>query len=85
MGESSDSINDILLEDMDKEIPINFKLLTTPVKDNSSSRKISAISKLVNYIDGNYDEAAKTKLKQAILREVKQQLPTKKKEKGYCD
>ena len=33
MGESNDSINGILLENIDKEISINFSLLTTPVKD----------------------------------------------------
>ena len=54
MGESNDSINDILLENIDKEIPINFSLLTRPVKDTPST-----ISKLENYIDENYDEAAK--------------------------
>ena len=84
MGESNDSINCILLENIDKEIPINFSLLTTP-KDTPSISKTSTISKPENYIDENYDEAAKIQLKQAILREVKQQLPNKTKEKGQLD
>ena len=71
MGESNDSINIILLENIDKDIPINFSLLTTPVKDTPFVSKTSAISKLENYIDENYDEAAKIQLKQAIIREVK--------------
>ena len=79
MGERNDSINGILLENIDKEIPINFSLLTTHVKDTPSISKTSTISKLVNYIDENYDEAAKIQLKQTILREVKQQLPNETK------
>ena len=81
MGESNDSINGILLENIDKEIPINFNLLTTPIKDTPSIRKTSTISKLENYIDENYDEAAKIQLKQEIPREVKHQLPNKQKKK----
>ena len=85
MGESNDSINGILLENIDKEIPINFSLLTTPIKDTPSISKTSTISKLENYIDENYDEAAKIQLKQAILRKVKQQIPNETKEKGHLD
>ena len=79
MGESNDSINGILLENIDKEIPISFSLLTTPIEDTPSISKTSTISKLENYIDENYDEAAKIQLKQAILRKVKQQLPNETK------
>ena len=75
VGESNDSINGILLETSDKEIPINCSVLTTPVKDTPSISKTSTISKLENYIDENYGKAAKIQLKQAILREVKQKLP----------
>ena len=39
MRESKDFINDILLKNIDKEITINFSLLTTPVKDNPSMSK----------------------------------------------
>ena len=85
MGESNDSINDILLENIDKEIPINFSLLTTLINDTPSISKSSTISKHENYINENYDEAAKIQLKQAILREVKQQLPNETKEKGHLD
>ena len=59
MGERNDSINDILLRNIDKKITINFSLLTTPVKDNPSLIKTSTISKLENYIDENYDEVDK--------------------------
>ena len=79
MVESKDSINDILFENIDKEIPINFSLLTTPIKDTPSISKTSTISKLENYIDENCDEAAKIQLKQAILCEVKQQIPNETK------
>ena len=82
MGESNDSIND---SSIGKEIPINFSLLTTPIKDTPSISKTSSISKLENYINENYDEAAKIQLKQAILREVKHQLPNETKEKGHID
>ena len=85
MGKSNDSINSILLENINKEIPINFSLLTTPAKDTSSIGKTSTISKLENYIDENYDEAAKIQQKQAILREVKQLIPNETKEKGHLD
>ena len=79
MGESNDSFNGILLENIDKKIPINFSLLTTPIKDTPSISKKSAISKLDNYVDENYDETVKIQLRQAILREVKQQLPNETK------
>ena len=59
MGESNDSINSILLEAIDKEIPINFSLLTTPIKDTPSISKTSIISKFDNYTDKSYDKAAK--------------------------
>ena len=62
MGESNDSINGILLENIDKKVPINFSLLSTPIKDTPSIRKTSAISKLENYIDENYDEEKKDTL-----------------------
>ena len=74
MRENVDSIDCILLENIEKEIPINFSLLTTPVKDTPSVSKTSAISELENYIAENYEETAKIQLKQALLREVKQQL-----------
>ena len=71
MGESNDSITDILSENIDKEIPINFSLLTAPVKGTPSISKLSTIFKLESYIDENYDKAAKIQLKQAILLEIK--------------
>ena len=80
MGENNDSINSILSENIDKDI-INFILLTTPVKETPSVSKTSIISKLENYIDENYDEAAKIQLKQAILREEKQQFRMRQKKK----
>ena len=85
MGVSNDSINGILLENIDKEIPMNFSLLATPIKETPSISKTSTISKLENYIDENYDEAAKIQLKQAILGEVKQQLPNETKEEGHIE
>ena len=54
MLERSYSINDILLENIDKEIPINFSLLATPEKDTPSISKTSINSKLKNYIDQNH-------------------------------
>ena len=62
MREINDSINDILLENIDKETTTNFSLLTTPVKDTPSVSKASTISK-----PENYNEATKIQLKQAIL------------------
>ena len=85
MGESNDSINGISFENIDKKIPINFRLLTTPIIDTPSISKTSTISKLENYINENYDEAAKIQLKQAILLEVKQQISNETKEKGHLD
>ena len=85
MGESTDSINGILLENIDKKIPINFSFLTTPIRGTASISKTSTISKLENYIDEYYDEAAKIRLNQAILREIKQHLPNETKEKGQLD
>ena len=82
-GESNDCTNGILLQNIDKETPINFSLLTTPIQNTLS--KTSTITKLENYINENYDEAARIQLKQAILREVKQQLPYETKEKGHLD
>ena len=52
MGESNDCINGILLKkNIYKEIPINFCLLTTPVKDTHSINKTSTIFKLESYIE----------------------------------
>ena len=85
MGESNESINGILLENIDKVISINFSLLTTPLKDTPFISKTSTISQLENYIDENYGEAAKIQLKQAILGEVQHQLPKETKEKGHLD
>ena len=86
MGESNYSFfNAILLENIDKKIPINFTLLTTPVKNTPSISKTSTISKLENYIDENHDEAAKIQLKQAIVQEVKQQLANETKEKAHLE
>ena len=41
MGESNDSVKGILLENIDKEIPINSSLLTTPIKGTPSICKTS--------------------------------------------
>ena len=79
MGEKNKSINDILLQRTDKDIPINLSLLTTPIKDIPSINKRSTISTLENDIDENYNKAAKMQLKQVIQWEVKQQLPNKSK------
>ena len=72
MVESNHSVDGILLENIGKEIPINFSLLTTPIKDIPSITKTSTISKLENYIDENYGEGAEMQLKQAILHQGKQ-------------
>ena len=48
MGEKNKSINDILLQRTDKDIPINLSLLTTPIKDTPSINKRSTISTLEN-------------------------------------
>ena len=85
MGEINDSINGISLENIDKETPMNFSLPATPIKEPPSISKTSTISRLENYIDENYDETGKIQLKQAILREVKQQLPNETKEEGHID
>ena len=61
MREIKDFINDILLENIDKETT-NFSLLTTPVKDTPSVSKASTISK-----PENYNEETKIQLKQGIL------------------
>ena len=53
-------------------------------EDTSSITKTTTISKLENYIDDNYDEAAKIELRQTILRELKE-LPNETKEKGHLD
>ena len=55
MGESNDCINSILLKkNIYKEIPINFFLLTTPVKDTPLIKHLPSLnmkvtSKLENY------------------------------------
>ena len=77
--------NGMLSENIHKDIPINFSLLTSPVKDTLSIGQTSFISKLENYIDENYDDVAKIQLTQAILWEVKQHLLNKAKEKGLLD
>ena len=53
-------------------------------EDSSSISKTTTTSKLENYIDDNYDEAAKIELKQTILGELKE-LPNETKETGHLD
>ena len=48
MREIKDFINDILLENIDKETTTNFSLLTTPAKDAPSVSKAPTISKPEN-------------------------------------
>ena len=59
LGESFNSFNDIGLENFDKEIPIKLSLPATPVKDTPSISKLSIIPNHENYIDENYNKAAK--------------------------
>ena len=61
MQGSNGSFKGMLFENVNKEIPINFNLLTTPIKDTPS------MSKLENYIDKSYGEAAKMQMKQDTL------------------
>ena len=84
LGESISSFNDIGLEKFDKEIPIKLSLRATPVKDTPSISKLSIIPNHENYIDENYNKAAKIQLKQTILPEIKQ-LSNKIKEVGHLD
>ena len=67
MQESNGSFKGMLLENVNKEIPINFSLLTTPVKDTPTMSKAFTICKLENYIDKSYGEAAKMQIKQDTL------------------
>ena len=67
MQESNGSFKGMLLENVNKEIPINFSLLTTPVKDTPIMSKAFTICKLENYMDKSYGEAAKMQMKQDTL------------------
>ena len=74
MGESNDCNNGILLQNIDKETPINFSLLTTPIQNTLS--KTSTITKLENYINENYEAGDSTRSKAAAsIRNKRKRTP----------
>ena len=79
MGESNDSFfENVLLKNINEEIPINVDLSDTPEKDSVSTMRTSTISKTERYIDKIYDETVKSELKKEILLELQHRFPSEK-------
>ena len=84
MGESNDSFfENVLLKNINEDIPINVDLTDTLEKDSVSTMRTSTISKTERYIDKIYDETVKSEVKKEILLDMQQRFPSKKKETSY--
>ena len=80
MRESNDSFfENVLLKNINEDIPINIDLSDTPEKDSASTMRTSTISKTERYIDKIYDETVKSELKKEILLELQHRFPSEKK------
>ena len=80
MGESNNSFfENVLLKNINEDIPINVDLSDTPEKNSVSTMRTSTISKTERYIDKIYDETVKSELKKEILLELQHRFPSKKK------
>ena len=81
MGESNNSFfENVLLKNINEDIPINVDLSDTPEKNSVSTMRTSTISKTERYIDKIYDETVKSELKKEILLELQHRFPFEKKE-----
>ena len=86
MGESNDSFfENVLLKNINEDIPINADLSDTPEKDSVSTMRTSTISKTERYIDKIYDETVKSELKKEILLELQHKFPSGKKGNGHLE
>ena len=86
MGESNDSfLENVLLKNINEDIPINADLSDTPEKDSVSTMRTSTISKTERYIDKIYDETVKSELKKEILLELQHKFPSGKKGNGHLE
>ena len=86
MGESNDSfLQNVLLKNINEDIPINVDLSDTPEKDSVSTMRTSTISKTGRYIDKIYDETVKSELKKEILLELQHKFPAGKEGNGHLE
>ena len=68
MEESNDLfLENVLLKNINEDLPINVDLSDMPQKDSVSTMRTSTISKTERYIDKIYDETVKSDLKKEIL------------------
>ena len=82
MGESNDLFfENVLLKNINKDIPINIDLSDTPEENSVSTMRTSSISKTESYIDKIYGETVKSELKKEILLELQHRFPSEKKKK----
>ena len=80
MRQSNDSFfENVLLKNINEDIPINVDLSDTPEKNSVSTMRTSTISKTERYIDKIYDETVKSELKKEILLELQHRFPSEKK------
>ena len=86
MGESNDSFfENVLLKNINEDIPVNVDLTDTLEKDSVSTMRTSTISKTERYIDKIYDETVKSELKKEILLELQHKFPSGKKGNGHLE
>ena len=82
MRESNDSFfENVLLKNINEDMPINIDLSDTPEKNSVSTVRTSTISKTEKYIDKIYNETVKSELKKEILLELQHRFPSEKKRK----
>ena len=86
MGASNDSFFvNVLLKNINKDIPINVDLSDTPEKDYISTTRTSTISKTERCIDKIFDETVKSELKKEIVLELQHKFPSGKKGYGHLE
>ena len=86
MGESNDLFfENVLLKNINKDIPINIDLSDTPEENSVSTMRTSTISKTESYIDKIYGETVKSELKKEILLELQHRVPSAEKGSGHLE
>ena len=86
MGESNESFfENVLLKNINEDIPINIDLSETPEKEFASTVRTSTISKTERYIEKIYDKTMKSELKKEILIELQHKFLSENKGNGHLE
>ena len=77
--------NNILLKNMEEDIPISITLLETPKLKFASALRIWTISKTEKFIEKTYDESVKSELKRKVLLELQNTFSAEEKENEHLE